>query len=187
MPCSVTVCGDPAASSAIETVAVKLAADAGVNVTEMEQLAFAASEFPQVFVCAKSAVFAPPSVMPLMFITALPVFFSVAVCAVAVVPVCVEKVSELGVTDATGTGTAVPVPLRATVCGEPEALSAIESVAAKLATEVGKNVTEIEQLVFTASELPQELVCAKSAAPVPPIVIPLMVSAALPVFLSVAV
>jgi hypothetical protein len=39
--------------------------------------------------------------------------------------------------DATG---AVPVPLSDDVCGEPEALSATESVAVKLAAEAGVNV-----------------------------------------------
>lgn len=65
-------------------------------------------------------------------------------------------------------------------------MSAIESVAAKLAAEVGVNVTEIEQLALAASELPHVLVCAKTAALVPPIVMPLIVSAALPVFFKVA-
>lgn len=79
VPLSVTVCGEPAALSAIEIVAVKLATDAGVNVTEIEHVAPAANVAPQVLVCAKSAAFAPPRVMPLIVSAALPVFFSVAV------------------------------------------------------------------------------------------------------------
>jgi hypothetical protein len=35
----------------------------------------------------------------------------------------------------------IPVPLKATVCGEPEALSATDSVAEKLAAEAGVKVT----------------------------------------------
>jgi len=50
VPLSVTVWGEPVALSVTESVAVKLAADAGVKVTAMEQLAFAASELLQVLV-----------------------------------------------------------------------------------------------------------------------------------------
>jgi hypothetical protein len=38
-------------------------------------------------------------------------------------------------------GAAVPVPLRPVVCGEPEALSATERVAEKVAADAGVNVT----------------------------------------------
>lgn len=50
MPVTVTICGEPVALSATETVAAKLAAEAGMKVTEMEQLAPAASVVPQVLV-----------------------------------------------------------------------------------------------------------------------------------------
>jgi len=77
VPLSVVVCGEPAALSATEMEAVKLAADAGVKVTEIVQLAAAASIAPQVVVSAKSAGFAPFRVMPVMVSAALPVFDSV--------------------------------------------------------------------------------------------------------------
>ena len=48
MPVSVTVCGDPVELSATESVAEKLAADAGVKVTEMVHVDVIASEDPQV-------------------------------------------------------------------------------------------------------------------------------------------
>ena len=158
MPLRTTVCGDPEASSAIETEAEKLAAESGVKVTEMEQLAPAASVAPQVLVWANSDGFVPVTVIPLMFSTALPVFLSVATCAVAVVPDCAVKLSEVGVMVAMGAGGAVPMPLRITVCGDPVALSAIERMAVKAATDAGVKVTEIEQVAFAASELPQLLV-----------------------------
>ena len=60
--------------------------------------------------------------------------------------------------ETTGAGGAVPVPLRATVCGEPVALSANDSVAEKLATEAGVKVTEIVQVEAAARVLPQVLV-----------------------------
>ena len=43
-------------------------------------------------------------------------------------------------------GAAFPVPLRATVCGEPVAVSATDRVALKVATEVGEKVMEMVQL-----------------------------------------
>jgi hypothetical protein len=66
-------------------------------------------------------------------------------------------------------------------------LSATLSVAAKDAADEGANVTEIAHFAPTARLLPQLLVCAKLLAPVPVNVIPERVSAALPVFVSVAV
>ena len=83
-------------------------------------------------------------------------------------------------------GATVPAPLSATVCGEPAALSATESVAAKLAMDPGVKVTEIVQLEPAAKDAPQLWVWLKSLRFVPAIVIPLMVSAALPVFTRVA-
>jgi hypothetical protein len=185
VPLRATVCGEPVALSATDSVAVKLAADAGLNVTEIEQLAFATSELLQLLVCAKSVGFVPAIEIPEIVSAALPVFFSVTVCAAEVVPDTAENVRELGDSEATGAAAVVPVPLKATVCGEPVALSATESVAVKLAADAGVNVTEIAQLALAASELPQVLVCAKSLGFVPAIEIPEIVSAALPVFFSV--
>ena len=115
-------------------------------------------------------------------------FSAVAVMVYCAVPpgwtVC-AVVDE--VTVYVGGGGAAPVPLRVTVWGEAAALSAMESVAEKLAAAAGVKVTEIEQLAPAARELPQVLVCAKSEASVPPSVTALIVNDALPVFLSVAV
>jgi len=73
----------------------------------------------------------------MLFNVALPVFESVAAIAADVMPtVVLGKLSDED-SDATG---AVPVPLSDDVCGEPEALSATESVAVKLAAEAGVNV-----------------------------------------------
>jgi len=83
-------------------------------------------------------------------------------------------------------GAAKPVPLRETVWGEPAALSATLSVAAKVATDDGANVMEIAQFAPAANEFPQLLVCAKLLAPVPVNVMPEMVSAPVPVLVSVA-
>ena len=87
MPLRVTVCGEPVALSVMESVAEKLAAEAGVKVTEMEQLSPAATELPQVLVCAKSLGLVPARLIPVIVRGALPGFESVAVCGALVVPV----------------------------------------------------------------------------------------------------
>ena len=100
----------------------------------------------------------PPIEIPEMVRAAVPVFLSATVCAALVEPMLAEKVSEVGERETAGAAAVVLVPLRATVCGEPVALSATESVAAKLVAEAGVKVMEIEQLPLAASELPQVLV-----------------------------
>ena len=186
VPVSVTVCGDPVALSATESMAEKLAAEAGVNVTEIEQLAPAASELLQVLLCAKSPGFVPPRLTLLMVKAASPLFLRVTACMALVVPVCAVNAREGGVSEAAGVGMLVPVPLRATTCGDPVALSVTEMMAEKLVAEAGVKVMEMEQLAPAASELPQVFVCAKSEGFVPPTLMLLMVSVASPVFLSVA-
>jgi hypothetical protein len=74
----------------------------------------------------------------MLFSGAVPVFESVAASADEVVPTAVFGKLSVGLSEAAG---AVPVPLSDTVCGEPEALSATESVAEKLAAEAGVKVT----------------------------------------------
>jgi hypothetical protein len=53
-----------------------------------------------------------------------------------------------------------PVPVNATVCGVPAALSATFSVALRVPARVGIKVTLIVQLAPAANELPQVWVCA---------------------------
>ena len=74
----------------------------------------------------------------MLFSGAVPVLDSVAAIAAEVVPVPVFGKASDGVSDATG---ATPVPVKLAVCGDPEALSATDSVAEKLAAEAGVNVT----------------------------------------------
>ena len=107
----------------------------------MEQLEPAASVAPQALapvVSAKSLGLAPTMLGTMLFRVAVPVFDSVAASADEVVPVSVLGKLSAGLSEAAG---AVPVPVSDTVCGEPEALSATESVAEKLAAEAGVKVT----------------------------------------------
>jgi hypothetical protein len=84
-------------------------------------------------------------------------------------------------------GGTVPVPLRAIVCGDPDALSATDSKAAKLPAADGVKVTAMVQLAPAASVEPQEVVSAKSLEFAPPKVIPEIERGALPPFVSVNV
>ncbi len=52
VPVRLTLCGLPAALSVIDTVPVRVPVAVGVNVTLIVQLAAAATDAPQVFVCA---------------------------------------------------------------------------------------------------------------------------------------
>ena len=85
---------------------------------------------------------------------------------------------------------ATPVPVRATVCGLPVALSVTVMVPGWLPVAVGVKVTVMVQLAPAATEVPQVLVWAYGAlaamlvmlsAPVPPLV-SVTVCAALVVF-----
>ena len=188
MPLKEAVCGEPAALSATETVAAKLATELGVNVTEIVQDEPAASVSPQVVVSAKSVGFAPPIVTPEIVSVAFPVLDNVSVCALDVTPwTTLPKLTVVGESVATGAGGTVPEPVSVAVCGEPVALSATETVAAKLAAKLGVNVTEIVHIAPAARDVPQVFVSAKSVGFAPPMEMPEMVSAALPVFDSVSI
>ena len=78
-----------------------------------------------------------------------------------------------------------PVPVSATRCGVPGALSAIVTVAVRLPLIAGVNVTLIEHVADGATEAPQLLFCAKSPLCGPVIVTPLITSATLPVLVTV--
>lgn len=110
------------------------------------------------------------------------------VCAALVVlSSWLANVRDVGVRTACGAGGTVPVPLSAADCGEPEALSATEIAAVKLAAESGANVTEIVQLAEAASVAPQVVVSAKSAGFAPASETAIPVSGALPLLVSVSI
>jgi hypothetical protein len=85
----------------------------------MEQLEPAANEEPQALVpvvMAKSVGFVPAIVMPVIVNVALPVFESVATCAALAMPVVDVKLSEGGVSEATGAVTTTALKLAVTLC-----------------------------------------------------------------------
>ena len=93
VPLNETVCGLPFALSAIETVPVTVPFTAGVKVTEIVQLAPAASGDAQLFVWANGGLALMPEIVRL----AVPELVRVTACAGLVVPlVCVLKVRVVG-------------------------------------------------------------------------------------------
>lgn len=93
MPVSETDCGLVASESVNVSVPLRVPVAVGEKVTETLQLAPAASEVPQVFVCAKS----PLAAMELMLTVLAVPLFKVTDFDVEVVPtVCDAKVKLLG-------------------------------------------------------------------------------------------
>jgi hypothetical protein len=116
------------------------------------------------------------------------VFLSVATWAALAEPtVVLAKVSVAGVSVTVGTA-AAPVPPKATVCGEPLALSPTLSAAVSVPAAFGLNVTEIVQELPAANVVPQVVVALNEVEFVPETVIPPVeiVRASDPEFLSVS-
>jgi hypothetical protein len=82
---------------------------------------------------------------------------------------------------------AAPVPVRARVSGLSLALVAVEMAAVLAPKLVGVKTTLMTQLALTASGLTQVFVCVNMALFAPVTVMPLIVSAAVPVFVIVEV
>jgi hypothetical protein len=70
-------------------------------------------------------------------------------------------------------------------CGDPAALSVIVSAALRVPAAVGLNVTEMAHFALAAADVPQVFVCAKSLASAPVIAMPVMLNAAVPLFVRV--
>src|SRR6266404_4036407 len=114
---------------------------------------------------------------------AFPVLFSVTVCAALVVFSCWLPKLKFVADKLTMDAEAAPVPVRLTDCGLPLALSVMVIAPVRVPVAVGVNVTLIVQLAPAATEVPQVLVCAYCALAA----MLVMLSAALPVFVSVTV
>lgn len=168
VPVMTADCGEPAALSATEIAAVKLAAEAGVKLTVMVQVAPAARDAPQLLVWPKLLAFAPVAEMLVIVSAVLPGFDNVMGRGVAdVLMVVLGKASGFGLRTACGTSGAVPVPVTAADCGEPAALSAMEIAAVRAAAEAGVKVTVMVQVAPAASDAPQLLLWPKELALAP--------------------
>ena len=169
--------------------AVRAPATSGLKLTEIVQLAPAATVAPQVVVSMNDVALVPASLIPpaVIFKIVPPVFFSVTTLATLVDPTLVlTNLSVVGVIETTG-AVPVAVPARLTVWGDPVALSAMFSEAVREPAAAGTNLTEIRQLAPAANVAPQVAVSVKEEASAPLMVIPpaLMFSVEVLVFFNV--
>jgi len=178
--------GLPNASSESCRLPVRVPAADGENVRPIVQLAAGASvagDKGHVVVCEKSPTLVPTRPMLLIDKGAVPVFVTLTVAEALVVPTrCDPKVTDVG--DSVTAG-AVPLPESATLCGLPAASSLTLTLALRFPLAVGTNLTLIVQVALTASDPGQSFDCVKSPGFVPAMAMPVMVSGAVPVFLSV--
>ena len=169
------LCGLPEALSTKVRVPERAPVAVGVKLTLIVQDADAANVAPQVDDMEKS----PLGVIDVMLSVAFPVFCRVTGCEELVVPtVVLPNVKLLGLIVAIGAAGAVPVPVKETVWGLPEALSVNDSVPDLAPVAVGVNVTVTVQVAFAAKVAPQVVVRAKS----PVAVIEVIFKVVLPVF-----
>jgi hypothetical protein len=157
VPVSATVCGLPVALSDTEMLACRVPEAVGVKVTLMVQLVAAASELPQVLVCAKSPLFVPVMLMLLRVKAALPELLSVTVLAALVVPTA-WFANEMLAGDRPMTG-AIAVPISGTLWGLPVALSVTVMLAVREPVAVGVKTALMEHDPPAATDPPQLLVC----------------------------
>jgi hypothetical protein len=184
-PVKATVCGFPIALSVTERLAVREPAASGVKVTAILQLAPAARVAAQVLVSLKSPAYVPLMLIPEIFKTAVPTLVRVIVDGELAEPTAMEpNVTEVGENETAGDE---PLPVKATVCGLPIALSVTEMLAVREPAATGINVTAILQLAPAARVEAQVLVSLKSPAFVPLILIPEIFKTALPTLVKVIV
>jgi len=133
--------GLPPALSVMLTEAERLPLVVGSKVTLIVQLPPAATEVPQVLVCAKSPVLAPVSAMLETLSAAVPLLVRVAVSVpLVVLTASLPKARLVGERPA---ATVVPVPERLRDWGLPVALSVMLTEAVRLPLVVGSKVTLI--------------------------------------------
>ena len=147
------------------SVAVRLPLAAGVKVTLILQLPPAATELPQVLLCAKSLGLVPVIVRLDIDNASLLELLRVVVCVPLVEPTDTLPKERLpGETAHTGEAAATPVPLRLTVLLPNELLVSMLRVAKRNPVVLGVKVRLIVQLAPGSSVSPQLSVCANLLA-----------------------
>jgi hypothetical protein len=176
----------PPLSSVMISVALKVPALGGVNVTLRVQVLPAANEPPQVFPDkVKAPGLAPPKVTLAIFKGVLPVLVSVTPTG-ALLTVWDWLPNVILLADSPATPAfPTPVPLRVIDCGLPMALSVINTLALRLPAALGVKVTLMLQLPPGTTEPLQVLVALKSPGFAPITLTPLTVNDVLPVLLRV--
>jgi hypothetical protein len=123
--------------------------------------------------------------IPEIFKTPVPTLVKVIVDGELAEPTAMEpNVTDVGENETAGDE---PLPIKATVCGLPIALSATEMLAVRVPAATGLNVTAILQLAAAARVEAQVLVSLKSPALVPVMLIPEIFKMALPTLVKVIV
>ena len=187
MPERLTVCEPPLALSEIVSAAARVPEAEGVKSTAIVQLAPAATEVPQLLVCAKLLALAPVTARLVRFKVLAPVLVSVTVCTVLVIAIdSLPKDKLLGETLTVGDVLA-PVPERLTVWEPPTALSVMVNKAARVPLADGVKVKVMVHLAPAARVEPQLLAWAKSPALAPEVAMLVMFNAAVPELVRVAV
>ena len=184
-------CGLSPASSTTLMFAVRAPKSIGANVVEIvhdDPAPSVAGLSGHVLEKVKSAEFGPLAASELIVSGAFPAFVSVDDCDELDDPTNTDPNDKLaGESDTTG---AEPTPLNPNPCGLPAASSATCTVATREPEAEGVNVAVIAQLEPAASVAGASghvLATPKSAAAAPIAATPLIVKAAVPVFVSVLV
>jgi energy-converting hydrogenase Eha subunit E len=159
VPLSATVWGEPAALSVSTRDAVSVPAAVGLNSTGIVQLAPAAKVPPAQVPPdrRKELALVPAKFAEVRVMAVALVFLTVITCAAVVEPIGVEAKVKLAGLRETVSPAAAPVPLSATVCGEPTALSVSTRDAVSVPAAVGLNSTGIVQLAPAANVPPAQV------------------------------
>ena len=156
VPLSAMLCGDPPALSTIVTAAVRAPPVVGAKCPWMLQLAPAARLVPQVFAKAKDDAFVPVTVMLVIDKVAVPGLVRVTYCDAVADPTASEPNNRL-VADRLAAEPR-PVPVNPMLCGDPEALSVIVTVALREPPVVGSKSPVMLQFAPAATLVPHVFV-----------------------------
>jgi hypothetical protein len=150
VPVNGTLCGEPAALSVATRLALAVPGVLGLKAMERVQLAPAGNEFAHVEAWIKNSL-APESVKNGEMGVVVLVLVTVSVCAAAISPGAVAGKERLvGEKEIVGMGS--PMPVRATLCGEPVALSVATRLALAVPGVLGLKAIERVQLAPGARE-----------------------------------
>lgn len=144
------VCGEAGASSVIIKFAVRWPGAIGLKTSKIVQLAAGATEAVQLLVKLKSEASGPLRETGEMCSGAAPEFMTVSVCGAPEAPCVVEGNDGTAGEKVTAGTTAKPVPLRASVCGLPGALSIIWRLAVNVPALAELKSMLTEQLALGA-------------------------------------
>ena len=183
VPPSVTVCGDPAALSAMLSFPASEPPAPGLKVTVIVQEPLAARLVPHLLVCVNALALVPETVIAVLLSVnaALPWLVSVIGSADVEPTATLPKLRLL--VDRLATALE-PVPLSETDCGELAALSAMVTVPCSAPIAAGLKVTVMAQVPFTARLVVHVFVWVNELSPLKATGL-VHVSAAVPEFVTV--